>query len=149
MFHRSRHRNNWRGMMARNYPSYAVRFWRMSCVLFAWQALDTQKVSHIAGQVSGGRHTALTSYEFELLWILHVCPDTSDSVSSNNRYLRLSHKVKSVVCHVPIEAKLQRSPFFFCFLLKVGVISKSEWSLEWKNKLKKSFLMLTAKYNAA
>lgn len=126
-------------MMARNYPSYAEGFWRMSCVLFAWQALDTLKVSRVAGQVSRGGCTALTSCAFDLLWILPVCADTSKSVSSNHRYLRLSHILKSVVCHVPIQATLQRSPFsgflvwfgFFLFAESKSYL-KTEWGLERK-----------------
>lgn len=57
----------------------------------------------------------LTSYDFDLLWILYACADTKESASSNNRYLRLSYKAKIVVCYVSVKATLQKSPVFLSF----------------------------------
>lgn len=52
--------------------------------------------------------------EFDLLGILHACADTSESMSSNNRYLRLSPGVKSVV-YLSLSRQLCREVFLSLF----------------------------------
>lgn len=99
----------------------------MSCIVFAWQALDTQKAGGVVGQVSVGRQTtcmgiALTSYEFPL-----ACADISESGSAN-KAVPWSEKYSQSHPH---QGMLQRGPIFI-FFPKVGVISKSEWTSERK-----------------